>query len=66
MAVRLYSKADVERILIGHDCHHVKDYATAAMWATSRGFHFIVPQEGDDRRTNEYTLGDILREIKDR
>ena len=66
MAVRLYSKGEVERMLIGCDCHHVKDYETGAMWATSRGFRFFVPQWGSDRRTDENTIADILRDIQNR
>lgn len=66
MAVRMYSKLEVERMLLGCDCHHVKDYETGATWQTSRGYRFMVPQWGDDRRTDENTMRDILADIADR
>jgi hypothetical protein len=66
MAVRMYSRLEVERMLRGCDCHHVKDYETAALWSTSRGYHFTVPQSGDDRRTDENTMRSILQDIENR
>ena len=63
MAVRLFSKAEVEQQLWRRHCRKVREYETAALWRTNEGFHFTVPQEGPDKQCDEYTLREILEEL---
>jgi hypothetical protein len=63
MAVRLLPLEEIEEHLKRLNCTKVKTYATAALWKTSRGVHFTVPQEGPDKRCNEYSWRKILEEI---
>ena len=63
MAVRLLPLTEVEKNLKRLNCTKVKEYGTAALWKTSRGIHFTVPQESPDKRCNEYTWQRLLKEI---
>jgi hypothetical protein len=63
MAVRLLPLDEIEGHLTGLKCVKVKTYGTAALWKTARGVHFTVPQEGPDKRCNEYSWRKILEEI---
>jgi hypothetical protein len=63
MAVRLLPLDEIEAHLTGLKCTKVKEYIGAALWKTARGVHFTVPQEGPDKRCNEYDWREILREI---
>lgn len=63
MAVRLYTREHVEKELWRRHCRKVKDYGATALWKTKGGFHFTVPQEGQDGRCDEYSLAEILAQI---
>jgi hypothetical protein len=63
MAVRLFPWEHVERELWRRDCRMIKEYETATLWATQKGYHFIVPKEGPDRRCDEYTFTEILADV---
>jgi hypothetical protein len=64
MAVRLFPQDFVQSELHKRGCSYVKEYGTAALWKTRRGVYFTVPQEGPDKRTDEYTLSRLLEEIE--
>lgn len=66
MAVRLYANEYIKLQLKQRGCEKLKDYETCALWRTAKGFHFIVPQEGQDRRCDEYTFREVLAEIEGR
>jgi hypothetical protein len=63
VAVRLLPLEEIEAELKRLNCTWVKNYGTAAIWKTARGVHFTVPQEGPDKRCNEYSWRQILSEI---
>ena len=64
MAVRLFPLEFVQSELRKRGCTYVREYATSALWKTRGGIHFTVPQEGPDKRTDEYTLTRLLAEIE--
>ena len=64
MAVRLLHQAFIQRELRKRGCIYVKEYGTAALWKTRRNIHFSGPQEGPDKRTDEYTWERLLKEIE--
>jgi hypothetical protein len=64
MAVRLLSHEYIVAEMFKRKCIYVKEYGTASMWKTSRGVHFTIPQEGPDKRTDEYTWERLLKEIE--
>jgi hypothetical protein len=64
MAVRLLPPDFIQSELRKRGCTYVKEYQTAALWKTSRNIHFSVPQEGPDKRTDEYTFERLLKEIE--
>ena len=63
-AVRLFPQDFIQSELRKRGCTYVKEYGTAALWKTGRGVYFTVPQEGPDKRTDEYTLTRLLAEIE--
>lgn len=65
-AVRLYYRDHVVRELKKRGCEEMTIYGTASLWKTPKGFHFIVPFEGDEQYTDEYTLREILDDIDSR
>ncbi len=64
IALRLFSREEVERKLWRHKCIKVREYETAALWKTKNGFFFTVPQFGPDKRCDQLTLESILEDIK--
>ena len=66
IAVRLIGYEEITRELWRRKCRLVREYNTAALWKTGEGYHFTVPQEGPDRRCDEYTWGEILAELDSR
>lgn len=66
MPVRLYLKEYVERQLWRRKCKKVKQYSTSALWKTQEGFHFVVPEEGDEGQCADYVFDEILGEIDKR
>ena len=66
-AVRLLPREIVEHELRSLGCKPVGNLAyiltTGSIWVTPWGFHFMVPEEGPEKRCDEYTFRAILAEI---
>jgi len=64
MAVSLLPTEFVQSELRKRGCTYVREYNSAALWKTQRDVYFTVPQEGPDKRTDEYTFERLLKEIE--